>query len=161
MSDIFFFSSYRSFLFFLIIEHKHWKTGGIRCTLKWSVQNLLHINNTLVPGGVKMSELESVKFYVFPPSLWRSLRSSPVPVLVSMVTKRGVENPEATMWSLALSHVPPATTTYLFSKARRCAKTQFLDNVNKREQVVLIYQLRISPSVIFVFKTSKRSHIKL
>lgn len=56
-------------------------------------------------------------------SLWWSPHSSLMSVLVSMETKRGVENLEAPVWLLALSHVRRGTDTSLFSgKARRFAK---------------------------------------
>lgn len=48
------------------------------------------------------------------PLFWWSPHSSLSPVLVSMETGRGVENPEASVWLKDSSYVSPAISTLIF-----------------------------------------------
>lgn len=94
------------------MKDRQWKTGGIRCALRWPILKSLDTNNTFIPGGLKASGLESVKCQL-QDTFSLTLIMVYSQLLCTMDTNRGVENPEALPWSLALSYVLPAATTYL------------------------------------------------
>lgn len=113
VSDIFFYSGCR------LVG----KTAGIRCAPRTSYSEFVVYKQHFDSRGVeniwtRVCDMPVAGRMFFSPlscnGLFAALVSLNVLVLVSMETKRGVENREALLWSPALSCVlPAAAATYL------------------------------------------------